>query len=148
MLGLDYSSSEEEEEEEQRKQEESVHQLQVEVPDKTHASTSNASVEDEKKSKLVLPSAADVFAGGCSDGLARKGSVSATKPSPVLSGSKRPPPSPILNPRQGQQKNPSSIGKHNSLLPPQLRGRANTPTTDLEGLGLRVTPPSRRNNST
>jgi hypothetical protein len=144
MLGLDYSSSSEEEEEE-REQEESVHQLQVEVPDKMHASTSNDSVEDEKKSKLVLPSAADMFAGGCADGLARKGSVSvsATKPSPVLSGSKRPAPSPILNPRQGQQKNPSSIGKHNSLLPPQLRGRANTPTTDLEGLGLRVAPPSR-----
>jgi len=146
MLGLDYSSSEEEEEE--RKQEESVRQLPVEVPDKTHASTSNASVEDEKKRTPALPSAADIFASGCSDGLARKGSVSATNPSLVLSGSKRPAPSPILNPRQGQQKNPSSIGKHNSLLPPQLRGRANTPTTDLEGLGLRTAPPSRRNNST
>ena len=47
-----------------------------------------------------------------------------------LAGTKRAASKPIFNPRQTQQKVFQATKKVNTLLPPQLRGRANEPTQD------------------
>mmetsp|Transcript_5110 Transcript_5110/g.6943 ORF Transcript_5110/g.6943 Transcript_5110/m.6943 type:complete len:121 (-) Transcript_5110:167-529(-) len=60
----------------------------------------------------------------------------------LLGGKKRPPQASATGPndlsvkqqRQTTAKQPAS--KSNMLLPPQLRGRSNTATVDLEGMGI------------
>ena len=128
-LGLDYSSSEDEgdapEDDESTKR----------VVEEERPSTLVAPETEHPGSSFTLPSASALFAGDASSVAAyAKGTA---EPSAQRPSSKRPAPTPILNPRPAQKMNIKPVGKLNTLLPPQLRGRANHATQDLEGLGLR-----------
>lgn len=125
MLGLDYSSSDDDEE---------VREDESEGENRKGKSTASPVKIEAKneapKATISLPSASAAFAGG-------GGAKEST-------GMKRPAPAPLMNPRQGQHKNPNSIGKVNTLLPPQLRGRSNVVTQDLEALGFRKKTPTKK----
>jgi len=121
-LGLDYSSSDDDRDEPS----EATNARQT-IEDKPSTTTMGTHSETSVPvlSGFVLPTAAAMFDGG--------DAAVTTRPSV-----KRLAPTPAVNPRLGRQVHPASIGKKvNTLLPPQLRGRANQATQDLEGLGLR-----------
>jgi hypothetical protein len=136
-LGLDYSSSEEDERDAPEAVENTGRTAKEERPSTTLA-PKVASVVNS----MYLPSASALFAGDASTVAAF--AKEAAAPAAQRPSGKRPAPTPILNPRQGRQSHPTSVGKVNTLLPPQLRGRANHATQDLEGLGLREPKPKSR----
>lgn len=127
MLGLDYASSDDEAVEDRERENERAGR-----EDETASTVTARPSEVSSVARQKLPSAADALAG-------TSGGASLTQ----VAGTKRPAPTPLLNPRQGHQKDPKSIGKVNTLLPPQLRGRANVATQDLEALGIRTKKPTR-----
>jgi len=126
MLGLDYSSSEDDADEERERDNAQARR------DETPSTVTARPSETPSVARPKIPSAADAFAAASGGASPARGA-----------GTKRPAPTPLLNPRQGHQKDPKSIGKVNTLLPPQLRGRANVSTQDLEALGIRTKKPTR-----
>ena len=136
-LGLDYSSSEENERDAPEAVENTGRTAEEERPSTTAAPKVESAINS-----LQLPSASALFAGDASTVAAF--AKEAAAPAAQRPSGKRPAPTPILNPRQGRQSHPTSVGKVNTLLPPQLRGRANHATQDLEGLGLREPKPKSR----
>mmetsp|Transcript_5109 Transcript_5109/g.6942 ORF Transcript_5109/g.6942 Transcript_5109/m.6942 type:complete len:139 (-) Transcript_5109:167-583(-) len=99
-------------------------------------STTNSTLP-AKSFASKLPSAS-LLLGGSGAGI----SGEQFKPTPIQSSKKRPPQASATGPndlsvkqqRQTTAKQPAS--KSNMLLPPQLRGRSNTATVDLEGMGI------------
>lgn len=127
MLGLNYSSSDDEGEREDAGRE-------SEGQERDYRAVSGTRSPVKEPAERTLPSAANIFSRTESGPTTHVGTVQ------PLSGTKRPASKPIFNPRQSQQKVSQATKKFNTLLPPQLRGRANEPTQDLEALGIRRKP--------
>lgn len=129
MLGLDYSSSDDDADTDV-----------AEGVGKGVAEEDQSAVPAVKSVKPTggLPSAAAMFSNEAETVERELSSTRAVAGPPTTIGTKRTAPTPALNPRPAQQKYSKSLGKINTLLPPQLKGRANKPTQDLEAFGIRT----------
>jgi hypothetical protein len=128
MLGLDYSSSDDETGTDVA---EGVGK-DVAVDERCAAPAVKSATPTE-----ALPSAAAMFSNDAETvglELSSRGVAGATS----MVGTKRAAPTPVLNTRPVQQKYSKSFVRINTLLPPQLKGRANKPTQDLEGIGIQT----------
>ena len=131
MLGLNYSSSDDEEEREDPGRE-------SEAQERDNRAVSGARSPVQERTERTLPSATNIFSR------TESGPTTCIGTMQPLAGTKRAASKPIFNPRQTQQKVFQATKKVNTLLPPQLRGRANEPTQDLEALGIRRKPTQRK----
>ena len=132
MLGLNYYSSSDEEEEREDPGRES------EAQERDNRAVSGARSPVQERTERTLPSATNIFSR------TESGPTTCIGTMQPLAGTKRAASKPIFNPRQTQQKVFQATKKVNTLLPPQLRGRANEPTQDLEALGIRRKPTQRK----